>query len=206
MCACVLSRFSCVQLFVTPWTVAQQAPLSMGFSKQEYWSGLPCPTPGYLPNPGIKAASLTCPVYTSIIFFSFLKSPLSQIRSHSLMSRHHSGHYGHRGRRHNLQGQLVQLHLFLGMHQSRALVLFWYHLSLLWNMPYLAQRSSSSRIHQKVPLSFSSLWEVRRILVKETLLGRAWRKATPVSQALWTSPVSDNLNRNLTDMPGEARL
>ena len=145
-------------------------------------------------------------VYFNNFFFSFLKSPLSQIRSHSLMSRHHSGHYGHRGRRHNLQGQLVQLHLFLGMHQSRALVLFWYHLSLLWNMPYLAQRSSSSRIHQKVPLSFSSLWEVRRILVKETLLGRAWRKATPVSQALWTSPVSDNLNRNLTDMPGEARL
>ena len=70
-------------------------------------------------------------VYFNNFFFSFLKSPLSQIRSHSLMSRHHSGHYGHRGRRHNLQGQLVQLHLFLGMHQSRALVLFWYHLSLL---------------------------------------------------------------------------
>ena len=55
----MLSRFSRVQLFVTPWTVACQAPLSMGFSRQEYCSGLPCPPPGDLPNPGIKPASLT---------------------------------------------------------------------------------------------------------------------------------------------------
>ena len=47
----------CVQLCVTPWTVAHQAPLSMGFSRQEYWSGLPCPSPGDLPNPGIKPKS-----------------------------------------------------------------------------------------------------------------------------------------------------
>ena len=43
--------------FVTPWTVARQAPLSMGFSRQEYWSGLPFPSPGYLPNPGIEPRS-----------------------------------------------------------------------------------------------------------------------------------------------------
>ena len=43
---CMLSRFSCVRLFVTLWTAACQAPLSMAFSKQEYWSGLPCPPPG----------------------------------------------------------------------------------------------------------------------------------------------------------------
>ena len=43
---------------VTPWAVAQQAPLSMGFSRQEYWGGLPFPTPGDLPNPGIKSVSL----------------------------------------------------------------------------------------------------------------------------------------------------
>jgi len=42
---------------VTPWTVACQASLSMGFSRQEYWSGLPCPPPGDLPNPGIKPRS-----------------------------------------------------------------------------------------------------------------------------------------------------
>ena len=49
-----LSRFV---LFLTPWTVACQAPLSMGFSWQEYWNGLPFPSPGHLPNPGIKPAS-----------------------------------------------------------------------------------------------------------------------------------------------------
>ena len=43
--------------FVTPWPVARQAPLSMGFPRQEYWSGLPCPPPGYLPNPGIEPRS-----------------------------------------------------------------------------------------------------------------------------------------------------
>ena len=51
---CVLSH---VRLFVTPWTVAHQAPLSMGFSRQEYWSGLPLPSPGDLPKPGIKPGS-----------------------------------------------------------------------------------------------------------------------------------------------------
>ena len=43
-----------VQLFATLWTVAHQAPLSMGFSRQAYWGGLPFPSPGYLPNLGIK--------------------------------------------------------------------------------------------------------------------------------------------------------
>ena len=46
--------FSPVQLFVTPWTVTHKAPLSMEFSRQGYWSGLPFPSPGDLPNPGIK--------------------------------------------------------------------------------------------------------------------------------------------------------
>ena len=45
---------SCVRLFATPWTVAYQAPPSMGFSRQEYWSGLPFPSPGDLPDPGIE--------------------------------------------------------------------------------------------------------------------------------------------------------
>ena len=51
---CMPSRFSRVRLFATPWTVARQAPLSMGFSRQEYWGGLPCPPPGDLPDPGIE--------------------------------------------------------------------------------------------------------------------------------------------------------
>ena len=49
--------FSRVQLFVTPWTIACQAPLSMGFSRQEYWSGLTFPSPGDLPNPGNEPRS-----------------------------------------------------------------------------------------------------------------------------------------------------
>ena len=58
-CAESLSR---VRLVVTPWTVALQAPLSMGFSRQAYWSGLPCPPPGGLPEPGIEHRSPTLQV------------------------------------------------------------------------------------------------------------------------------------------------
>ena len=58
---CVLSHFSNVRLFVTLWTVAHQAPLSMGFSRQEYWSGLPCCPPGDLPNWEIRPESPPTP-------------------------------------------------------------------------------------------------------------------------------------------------
>ena len=53
----MLNCFSCVQLFVSPWTVARQVPLSIGFSRQEYWSLLPCPPPGDLPDTGIESMS-----------------------------------------------------------------------------------------------------------------------------------------------------
>ena len=60
MCAWAHAQlFSWIQLFVTPWTIAHQAPLSMGFSRQDYWIGLPFPSPGDLPDPGIKPTSLT---------------------------------------------------------------------------------------------------------------------------------------------------
>ena len=65
---CVLSRFSHVRLFATPWTVIRRAPLSMGFSRQEYWSGLPCPPPGDLSDPGIKPASFTSLVLAGRFF------------------------------------------------------------------------------------------------------------------------------------------
>ena len=80
------------RLLVTPWTLAHQVPLSMGFSRQEYWSGLPCPPPGDLPNPGIEPMSLTSPAlageffttnvtwealtYGRVIFFVLLRSSL----------------------------------------------------------------------------------------------------------------------------------
>ena len=59
---CEVKSLSRVQLYVTPWTVAYQAPLSMGFSRQECWSGLPFPSPGDLPDPGIEPRSPTLQV------------------------------------------------------------------------------------------------------------------------------------------------
>ena len=58
---CAQSLHAPVQLLVTPWTVANQAPLSTGFSRQEYWSGLPCAPPGNLSNPEIKQVSPVSP-------------------------------------------------------------------------------------------------------------------------------------------------
>ena len=59
-----------VRLSAAPWTVTHQAPLSMQFSRQEYWSGIPFPTPGDLPNPGIKLASLGSPALAGRFFIT----------------------------------------------------------------------------------------------------------------------------------------
>ena len=87
----VLSHFSFVQLFATPWTVAQQSPLSMGYSRQEYWSGLSYPSPEDLPDTGLNpflmshalaswffTTSATCEVQHKCIprIFSFRKQDL----------------------------------------------------------------------------------------------------------------------------------
>ena len=65
-CVChVLSR---IQLFATPWTVARQASLSKGFSRQEYWSELPWPPPGELPDPGIEPVSPAAPALAGRFF------------------------------------------------------------------------------------------------------------------------------------------
>ena len=68
VCVCVCVWFSSVQLFVTPWTVAHQAPLSMLSSRQEYWSGFPFPSPGDLPNQGIESTSLASPALVGGLF------------------------------------------------------------------------------------------------------------------------------------------
>ena len=66
----MLSHFSRVQLFVTPWTVACQALLSMGFSMQEHWSRLADPPPGDRPDPGIKTRSLMSPALVGGFFIT----------------------------------------------------------------------------------------------------------------------------------------
>ena len=68
-CMCACFHFSCVRLLVTPWPVSRQAPLSVGFSRQEYWSRLPCPPLGDLPDPGMEPASLTSPALAGCFFF-----------------------------------------------------------------------------------------------------------------------------------------
>ena len=65
VCTCMLSYF---RLFGTPWTLSRQAPLSMEFSSQEYWSGLPFPTPRDPPSPGIKPESLASPALAGRFF------------------------------------------------------------------------------------------------------------------------------------------
>ena len=63
---------SYIRLFVIPWTIAHQAPLSMGFSKQGHWSALPCPPAGDLPDPGIGPTSLMSPPLAGGFFLYFL--------------------------------------------------------------------------------------------------------------------------------------
>ena len=75
MCLCA-QLLSHVQLFATPWTIAHQAPLSTEFSRQEYWSGLPFPTPGDLPNLGIKPTS---PASPALVVDSLLPSQLRSL-------------------------------------------------------------------------------------------------------------------------------
>ena len=82
----MLSRFSCVQLFATLWTVACQAPLPMGFSRQDYWSALPCPPPGQLPNPGIEPTSLRSPALVTGFFITKPSAAAAAAAAKSLQS------------------------------------------------------------------------------------------------------------------------
>ena len=79
-CACVLSHLCRVWHFATPWTIACQAPLSVGFSRQEYWSGLPCSPPGDLPDPGVEPVS---PASPALQVNSLTTEPLEKPKSGS---------------------------------------------------------------------------------------------------------------------------
>ena len=73
------SCFSCFQLFAAPWTVAHQPPLSVGFSRQEYQSGLPCPSPGNLPDPGTEPTYLISPALAGGFFTTVPSGQLAEI-------------------------------------------------------------------------------------------------------------------------------
>ena len=81
---CVLSR---VQLLATPWTVAHQVPLSMGSPRQEYWTGLPLPLSGDLPNLGIEPTSLGSPALAGGFFTTELPGKPKYSKAGSIMSR-----------------------------------------------------------------------------------------------------------------------
>ena len=96
MYPCLLSHFSCVWLSATPWTVTGQAPLSMGFSRQEYWSGLSCPPPGDLSDPGIKPMAPEAPELQADSLrlshwgsFMYRQSQINGVSNHTK----HLGHY-----------------------------------------------------------------------------------------------------------------
>ena len=86
-----LQWLSCVWLFATPKTIAHQAPLSMGFPRQEYWSGLPCPSPGDLPNPGIRPSS---PAFAGRFFTIEPPGKLTILKTHLLLT-YHGGQWSH---------------------------------------------------------------------------------------------------------------
>ena len=94
----MLSHFSHVRLFATLWTVARQAPLSMGFSRQEHWSGLPFPPLGNLSDPGIEPVSLSSPILaggfftTSTTCMDFLPMLLPELYSGTALSPEPSPH------------------------------------------------------------------------------------------------------------------
>ena len=88
VCVCVCVRAHVLSHSVVsdslwpPWTIARQAPLSMEFSRQEYWSMLPFPTPGNLPNPGIKPTSLASPALAGRLFITALSGKRNTIWYH----------------------------------------------------------------------------------------------------------------------------
>jgi len=86
----MLGRFSHVRLFVISRTVAHQAPLSMGFSRQEYWCGLPCPPPGDLPDTGIQPVSLMSPALAGGFFTTSASWEALILRAYT---SHLGGHY-----------------------------------------------------------------------------------------------------------------
>ena len=120
---CMLSCFSCVRLFKTLWTMACQAPLSMGFSRQEYWSGLRCLPPGDLSDPGIEPVSLASPALAGGSFITMPPGkPLQMLALRVLVpTRSPEGClfcWGWRERKHGGAGARCQSAVFLNFSLS----------------------------------------------------------------------------------------
>ena len=96
---CMLTRFSCVPLFATLWTVARQALLSMRFSRREHWSGLPCLSSGDLPNLGIEPTSLRSPALAGGFFITSATWEAPYIYIYALFLRFTSHLVHHRAMR-----------------------------------------------------------------------------------------------------------
>ena len=109
---CTLSHFSHVQLFVIPWTVARQVPLLMGFSRQEYWSGLLFPPSGDLPESGIEPESLMSPALTGRFFTTSATWKAHQQLISILMCKDLGSHHTHLCNKKNLD-KLKSQWLFL---------------------------------------------------------------------------------------------
>ena len=127
VCACLLSR---VWLFVIPWNEAHQAPLPMKFSRQEYWSGLPFPTPGDLPDPGIEPATPASPALAGRFF---------TIVTHGYFPKHAKYHY----KTHGSQFSWVLNTSF----QSSCLSLISFPSKLSWDPRKAAGRVQGIRPH-----------------------------------------------------------
>ena len=122
---CVLSHFSRVWLFATLWTVARQTPRSMGFSKQEYWSGLPCPPSGDLPDPEIEPRS---PVSSA---FQVESLPLSHCKPLILGARLKFVFY-------------LCFYLCMGMYVFMYVYVYWYFLHYPKNLRWLRKMCAIS--------------------------------------------------------------
>ena len=132
-------------LFVIPWTVAHQAPLSMEFSREEYWSGLPFPSPGELPDPGIKPGS-SCVTVRFFTIWATRKAPGKWLRDKSMSSFWHY-YYSH------ITWQLDSIWLFVDIIMKG----------------YSLIKSEKTDCHHGSwgLLSTGGLWSIPRIIVPE---------------------------------------
>ena len=140
----MLSCFSRVQLFVRLWTVARQAPLSMGFSRQEYWSGLPCPIPGDLPEAGTEPTSLSLhsigrPAFYHQCHLGSLKLPTIYIKKIIIISKSANSDFFFFSRDNTLSN-----YVHYKQSQRNRILSKWYLEAMVWVTPVASEGSRIS--------------------------------------------------------------